>query len=116
VPLKSIVMAVVLSGWLMASVMAFMMVAYTSFAGIGVIGLMIWYVCSRLDQEQDGPPTVWSPDSFARQVRGRAEMSRAERAALRSEKWLAGRSIRFFRRLGMALVAIGLGGFLCFQL
>ena len=33
--LKSIVMAVVLSGWLMASVLAFMLVAYTSFAGIG---------------------------------------------------------------------------------
>jgi hypothetical protein len=116
VPLKSIVMAVVLSGWLLASVLAFMMVAYTSFAGIGVIGLMIWYVCTRLDQEQDGPASVGSPDSFARQVRSRAEMSRAERAALRAEKRVAGQSIRFFRHLGIALTAIGLGGFLCFQL
>jgi hypothetical protein len=115
-PLKSIVMAVVLSGWLLAGVLAFMIVAYASFFGIAVIGLMIWFVCTRADLEQDGPASVWSPDIFARQVRARAEMSRAERAALRNEKWLTGQSVRFFRHLGMALTAIGLGGFLCFQL
>jgi hypothetical protein len=115
-PLKSIVMAVVLSGWLLAGVLAFMMVAYTRFAGIAVIGLMIWFVCTRLDLEHDGPASVWSPDIYARQVRARAEMSRAERAALRNEKWLAGQSIRFFRYLGIALTATGLAGFLYFQL
>ena len=53
-PLKSIVMAVVLSGWLIASVIAFMIVAYAGFFGIGVVGLMIWFVSTRADLDQDG--------------------------------------------------------------
>ena len=40
-PGKSIVMAVVLSGWLIATVLAFLVVAYTSFFGIGVIGILL---------------------------------------------------------------------------
>jgi hypothetical protein len=116
-PLKSIVMAVVLSGWLLAGVIAFMIVAYTSFFGIAVIGLMIWFVCARVDLEQDGPASVGvSPGFFARQLRARTEMTHAERAALRSEKWLEGQTTRFFRHLGIALTAIGLAGFLYFQL
>ena len=53
-PGKSIVMAVVLSGWLIASVIAFMIVAYAGFFGIGVVGLMIWFVSTRVDLEQEG--------------------------------------------------------------
>src|SRR6185369_9082094 len=105
-PLKSIVMAVVLSGWLLAGVLAFMIVAYTSFFGIAVIGLMIWFVCTRVDLEQEGTANAGvSPSFFARQVQTRAEMSHAERAALRSEKRLEVQSTRFFRHLGMALTA-----------
>jgi hypothetical protein len=51
-PGKSIVMAVVLSGWLIAGVIAFMIVAYASFFGIGLVGLMIWFVSTRVDLEQ----------------------------------------------------------------
>jgi hypothetical protein len=116
-PIKSIVMAVVLSGWLIAGVIAFMIVAYTSFFGIGVIGLMIWFVSARMDLEQDGAVGVGvSPGFFARQVGMKAEMSHAERAALRGEKSLEAQSIRFFRHLGMALTLIGAAGFLYFQL
>jgi hypothetical protein len=118
-PLKSIVMAVVLSGWLIAGVIAFMIVAYTSFFGIAVIGLMIWFVTARMDLEEDGA-AAWgagvSPGFFARQLQTRAEMSRAERAALRAERSLRAQSTRFFRNLGMALTLIGAAGFLYFQL
>ena len=107
-PLKSIVMAVALSGWLLASAIAFMVVAYTSFFGIAVIGLMIWFVCTRMDLEREG--------SLAHQVVTRTEMSPAERAALRSETSLEAQTTRFFRHLGMALTLIGAGGFLYFQL
>ncbi|HEV3490509.1 MAG TPA: hypothetical protein VG224_07845 [Reyranella sp.] len=116
-PGKSIVMAVVLSGWLIAAVIAFMIVAYTSFFGIAVVGLMIWFVSIRVDLEQEGPVGVGvSPGFFARQVRRRAEMSPAERAAVRGEKSLEAQSTRFFRHLGIALTLIGAAGFLYFQL
>jgi hypothetical protein len=116
-PGKSIVMAVVLSGWLIAGVIAFMIVAYASFFGIGVVGLMIWFVSTRVDLEQEGAVGVGvSPGFFARQVTRKAEMSRSERAALRGEKSLEAQSIRFFKHLGIALTLIGAGGFLYFQL
>ena len=116
-PLKSIVMAVVLSGWLIATVIAFMIVAYAGFFGIGVVGLMIWFVSTRADLEQEGAVGVGvSPGFFARQVTRKAEMSHAERAAVRGEKSLEAQSIRFFRHLGIALTLIGAGGFLYFQL
>jgi hypothetical protein len=114
-PLKSIVMAVVLSGWLIASVIAFMIVAYASFFGIGVVGLMIWFVSTRADLDQDGWVGV-SPGLFEGQVMRKAEMSHAERAAHRGEKSLEAQSIRFFKHLGIALTLIGAAGFLYFQL
>ena len=40
-PAKSVVMAIVLSGWLIAGVFAALLVAYTSFFGVGVIGMML---------------------------------------------------------------------------
>jgi hypothetical protein len=116
-PVKSIVMAVVISGWLIAGVIAFMIVAYASFFGIAVIGLMIWFVCTRVDLEQDGAAGVGvSPGFFARQVKTRTEMSHAERAAARDQKSLEAQTTRFFRHLGIALTLIGAGGFLYFQL
>jgi hypothetical protein len=116
-PGKSIVMAVVLSGWLIATVIAFMIVAYAGFFGIGVVGLMIWFVSTRVDLEQEGWLGIGvSPGFFARQVARKAEMSHAERAAVRGEKSLEAQSIRFFRYLGIALTLIGAGGFLYFQL
>ena len=117
-PGKSIVMAFVLSAWLIASVIAFMIVAYATFFGIAVIGLMIWFVASRVEMEQDGglASSGFSPEFFAHQMRAKGEMSRAERAALRGRQLIESQSSRFFKFLGMALTAIGLGGFLLFQL
>jgi hypothetical protein len=118
-PLKSIVMAVVLSGWLIAAVVAFMIVAYTSFFGIAVVGIVIWFVTARMDLEQDGAGAVGvgiSPGFIAQQVKTKAEMSHAERAALRGQRSLEALSTRFFRHVGIALTLIGVGGFLYFQL
>jgi hypothetical protein len=117
-PGKAIVMAFVWSGWLIASVIAFMIVAYAGFFGVAVIGLMIWFVSARVDMEDEGGVvgSGFSPGFLARQVRTRAEMSRAERAALRGRQLVARQSTRFFKYLGMALTAFGAGGFLLFQL
>jgi hypothetical protein len=86
-PGKAFVMAFVWSGWLIASVIAFMIVAYASFFGVGVIGLMIWFVTARVDMEQDGVVGAGvSPGFLAQQVRTRSEMSAAERAAHRGRQ------------------------------
>ena len=117
-PGKSIVMAFVWSGWLLASVAAFMIVAYTSFFGVGVIGLMIWFVCTRVDMEEEGGVVGagFSPAMVADQLKRRSEMSREERAAARSRQSIARQSTRFFKYLGIALTVAGFGGFLMFQL
>jgi hypothetical protein len=117
-PAKSIVMAFVLSGWLVASVIAFMIVAYAGCFGVGVVGIMIWYVSARVDMEQDGGVVGagFSPSFLAQQVRTKAEMSGAERAALRGRQLLESQSTRFFKYLGVVLTFFGFGGFLVFQL
>jgi hypothetical protein len=117
-PAKSVVMAFVLSGWLIASVVAFMIVAYAGCFGMGVIGLMIWFVSARVDMEQDGGVVGagFSPGFLAHQVRTKAEMSGAERAALRGRQLLESQSTRFFKYLGVGLTVLGFGGFLIFQL
>ncbi|GEP56110.1 hypothetical protein [Reyranella soli] len=116
-PGKAFVMAFVWSGWLIASVIAFMIVAYASFFGVGVIGLMIWFVTARVDMEQDGVVGAGvSPAFLAQQLRTRTEMSRAERAALHGRHLLEKQSTRFFRWLGILLTAAGFGGFLLFQI
>jgi hypothetical protein len=117
-PGKAFVMAFVWSGWLIASVIAFMIVAYASFFGIGVIGLMIWFVTARADMEQDGGVVGAgvSPGFLAQQVRTRSEMSAGERAAQRGRHLLEKQSTRFFRYLGIALTVAGFGGFLLFQI
>jgi len=116
-PLKSIVMALVLSGWLIAAVVAFMIVAYASFFGIAVIGVVIWFVCTCVDQERDGAVgTGLTPGFLASQFRARAEMPYAERQALRSEQSLEAQTTRFFKYLGITLTFAGLGGFWLYQL
>ena len=116
-PGKAFVMAFVWSGWLIAAVIAFMIVAYASFFGVGVIGIMIWFVTARVDMEDDGVVgTGVSPGFLAQQVRSRSEMSPAERAAHRGRQLIGQQSTRFFRYLGIALTVAGFGGFLLFQI
>lgn len=115
-PAKSVVMAIVLSGWLIAAVFAALIVAYTSFFGVGVIGIMLWFVCARVELEEDGPVgNVSTVSLFASQLRARNELPREQRAAVRHKQSLAVKSVRFFKHLAMALTAIGFGGFLYFQ-
>ena len=81
-PAKSVVMAIVLSGWLIAAVFAALIVAYTSFFGVAVIGLMIWFVCARVELEEDGPVgNVSTVSLFASQL-GRETRCRANSAPL----------------------------------
>ena len=53
-PAKSFVMAFVLSGWLVALVAAGLIVAYTSFFGIAVLGVIVLCFSVIVDQDRDG--------------------------------------------------------------
>lgn len=114
---RSILIAIGLGGWLLVSIAAFMTVAYAGFFGIGVIGLLMWFICTIVELEVDGAVgSGISPGFLAQQVKAKTEVSRTERAARFGEKLLEAQSARFFKRFGAALALFGLGGFLAFQL
>jgi len=104
-------------GWLVATLVAYVFIAFTGFAAIGVIGLLICFISLRIELESGSVVgTVSSPDAFRRQIERQQAMSRAERAAARHEQSLTARSVRFFPNLGLALAVIGFGGFIYDQL
>ena len=114
---RSILIAIGLSGWLIVSIVVVMTVAYAGFLGIGVVGLLMWFICTIVDLELDGPVgSGMSPGFLAHQVKAKVEVSRAEQAARFGEKLLEARSVRLFKWLGAALALIGMAGFVVFQL
>src|SRR5471032_590874 len=114
---KTIVLAVAACGWLVASLLAFVLVSSLGFFGIGFIGLLLWFVCTRIELEKDAAVgSGWAPSLIATQYEARQKMSEEERAGYRQEQALAMQSVRFFRHLGIALTLIGAAGFLYYQL
>ncbi len=113
---RSILIAIGLGGWLLVSVAAFMIVAYAGFFGIGVLGLLMWFICTIVDLEVDGAVgNGLSPNFLAQQIKAKTELSPAQRISHFGEKLIELQSVRFFKRLGAALALIGLGGFALFQ-
>jgi hypothetical protein len=113
---RTIAIAVAVLGWLVASLVAFVFVVWFSFAGIAVMGLMLWFVCVRMELEKDAAVgSGWTPHLIASQHEARERMSGDERARERHEQSLGLQSIRFFKHLGMALTLIGAAGFLWLQ-
>jgi hypothetical protein len=91
-------------------------VAWLGFFGVGLIGVLIWFICVRVDLEKEG--AVGSPFStslYAMQARAREGASRSERASDRHDQGLLVQSMRFAKMLGIGLTAIGFGGFLLTQ-
>lgn len=116
-PAKSIVMAFVLSGWLIGLILAALVVAYASFFGIAVIGVFILAASVTLDRERDGAVGAGiTPGFLAQQHRTRTELSDAYRQALRDQHAREARSTRYVRYLGLTIMLIGLGGFWLYQL
>ncbi len=108
---KFVALAVASVGWLLASLLAFAIVTLVGFFGIGLIGLLFWFICTRIELQSDGDVSLFAVETKARQ-----DMSRAERASRRHERSLAVQSARFFRNVGIGLTLIGFGGFLYFHL
>jgi len=114
---RTIVLAIAACGWLVASLIAFVLVTSFGFFAIGLIGLLVWFVCVRIELENDAAVSSgWTPELIVHQHRAREHMSVEERAGWRHEQSLGLRSVRFFRHFGMALTLIGAAGFLYFQI
>jgi hypothetical protein len=114
---RTIVFAVAALGWLVAGLIAFVFVVWFGFGGVGLIGLMLWFICVRIELEKDAAVgSGWTPHLIGSQHEARERMSGDERASWRHEQSVALQSTRFFRHLGMGLTAIGAAGFGWFQL
>jgi hypothetical protein len=114
---RAILIGVAALGWAVAAGLALWLVSRLGFFGLGLIGVGTWFVSTRLELEKEGAVGhELTPDLFAMQIRARQAMSRSERAALRAEESLLSQVARVVRHAGIALTAIGLGGFLLLQL
>jgi hypothetical protein len=104
-------------GLLIMIVIAMAFVARVGFLGIGLIGLLTWFICVRVELEKDGAVgNVFTTGLYAQQMRAREVMTRTEKAAERHEQTALLQSLRFFKRLGIALAVIGFSMFALYQL
>ena len=113
---RSILVAIALSAWLLASGVAFLIVAYLSFFGVAFIGLIICYVGAQFELDGDRPVGSLATSFLGAQVRAQQEMSAEQRQSVRHENLLANQSARFFKFFGLGLMTIGLCGGLYYQL
>ncbi len=114
---RALLFCVGVAGWLAAAGIAMLLVARLGPFGVGLIGILVWFVCVRVDLEKEG--VVGSPFAtglYAQQARAEQEKPRSERAALRHEQTLLAQSMRFGKHLGIALTVIGMGLFAIYQL
>ena len=108
---RSILTIVGLTGWLAASVVAFLIVAYASFFGIAFVGLVIAYCSTQFELDGDRPVGDSRALSFlGAQVRAKEDLTDEQRMAARDEQSLSAQSARFFKHFGLGLLLIGLVG------
>ena len=111
---RSILIALALSAWILASAVAVLFVAYASFFGVGVIGLIICAICFRIETDQ--VPSALATTDLGAKLRARQDLPEEQRRAARHEQSLAAQSVRFFKLFGLGLAVIGLCGGLYYQL
>ena len=109
---KTIVAAVAIAGWLVASLAAFVIVALFDFLGVGLIGVLIAFVATQFELESGGiAGGAYGASMIHHQLEADRKMSPEQRAAKHNEQSLAAQTTRFFRHFGIALAAIGFSGF-----
>jgi hypothetical protein len=113
---RSILMTIALSACVLASAVAFFIVAYTSFFGVAFIGLVICYVSAQFEIDGDRPVGSMTMSLLGAQLRAQQDLTAEQRQSVRHQQSLAIQSARFFKFLGLGLMAIGLCGGLYYQL
>src|SRR3954447_12277130 len=77
------------------------------FAGLIVLGLAVAFICTMAELDQDGA----SSSSHVLQARMDRHASEERRAAARVERQDLVSPLRFYRRCGLFLLAVGVPGF-----
>jgi hypothetical protein len=113
---RSILIALALSAWLLASVLAFLIVAYTSFFGIAFIGVVICYVSAQFELDADRPVGSLATSFLGAQLRAERDLTVEQRRSVRHQQSLSVQSARFFKHFGLALMVVGFAGGLYYQL
>jgi hypothetical protein len=113
---RSILIALALSAWLVASVVVFLIVAYTSFFGMAFIGLVICYVSAQFELDGDRPVGSLATSFLGAQLRAQLDLPVEQRRSVSHEQSLSIQSARFFKSFGLGLMVIGLCGGLYYQL
>ncbi len=108
---RFIALVIAAVGWLIAALLAYVMLYWFGFFGVGFIGLLMLFICSQVELESGAGSGLSGAQTWKKQA-----MSHAERASQRHEYLLGIGSTRFVRYVGIALTLIGFGGFLYFQL
>lgn len=114
---RLILALVALAGWALAGIIAVLFVGLLGFLGLGIVGLLLWLLCVRIELEREG--AVGHPFAtglFAIQQRDRPGMTRAEAAGRRQQEAADVGAMFLFRMVGIALTVIGGAGFLLLQL
>ena len=111
---RSVLIALALSAWILASAAAFLFVAYTSFFGVGVIGLIICAIAYRI--EMNDVPSALAMSDLGARLRAERDLPLEQRRSVEHEKSLTMQSVRFFKLFGLGLAVIGLCGGLYTQL
>ena len=78
------------------------------FMGLLLLGSATWLVCLRAELDQDTP--TWGTAMFKARMDGRR--SPEQHAAMLEERQAFTSPLRFYRRCGMVLAAVGAAGFI----
>ena len=87
---------------------AVLIVNRLGFVGLLLLGSATWLVCIRAKLDQDIP--AWGTEVFKVRMDGRR--SPEQQAAMLEERRAFTSPLRFYRRCGMVLTAIGAAGFI----
>ena len=87
---------------------AVLMVNRLGFLGLLLLGSATWLVCIRAELDQDAP--TWGMEVFKARMGERR--SPEQHAAMLEERRAFTSPLRFYRRCGMVLAAIGAAGFI----
>ena len=78
------------------------------FVGLLLLGSATWLVCTKAELDQDGP--TWGTEVFKARMDPRH--SPEQHAAMLEERRAIASPLRFYRRCGMVLAAVGGAGFI----
>ena len=86
---------------------AMLVAALLGFMGLALLGGATWLVCVLAELNQDAP--TWGEAVFRARMGGHG--SPEQRAAMSEERRAFVSPLRFYRRCGMGLLAVGAAGF-----